>query len=451
MKSILISAAVRLNPFSIPAIQNLTDDDNVELEKVGDELTCFFAIIPQTNSTFNFLISMLFSQMFESLYYKGATIPNSRLPYHVRFLLDEFANIGKIPEFPQKISTCRKYNISTTIVLQSIAQIKMLYKDDYETIIGNCDTAICLGTNEQTTADYFSKKLGKGTITSRSKSTPVGKSGGNLSFNQTGRELMLPDEIMTMPFDKCIVMMRGIDPFYDSKYPLEKHPQFMKTGDGDEKNFYFLEQDEEFSCVDKSVEYEEIAEQEENNDTVSEKYQPKTLEEVLDGILVNYPEEDGYYLIKDADNNKTRNSMITKYSELLEDTIQMSMGNDETTILFDGKNMDIALAKGLINRAFEQHDGEFEDLAVACNGISDGHVCWFGAKNDQCNIVKVAERLQLSISKKKRGNISRHDLYKVNDILSEDKFEELKKGCKNGAHCMASQKNNDVDFDDYDD
>lgn len=450
LKSILISAAVRLNPFSILAIQNLTDDDNVELEKVGDELTCFFAIIPQTNSTFNFLISMLFSQMFESLYYKGATIPNSRLPYHVRFLLDEFANIGKIPEFPQKISTCRKYNISTTIVLQSIAQIKMLYKDDYETIIGNCDTAICLGTNEQTTADYFSKKLGKGTITSRSKSTPVGKSGGNLSFNQTGRELMLPDEIMTMPFDKCIVMMRGIDPFYDSKYPLEKHPQFMKTGDGDEKNFYFLEQDEEFSCVDKSVEYEEIAEQEENNDTVSEKYQPKTLEEVLDGILVNYPEEDGYYLIKDADNNKTRNSMITKYSELLEDTIQMSMGNDETTILFDGKNMDIALAKGLINRAFEQHDGEFEDLAVACNGISDGHVCWFGAKNDQCNIVKVAERLQLSISKKKRGNISRQDLYKVNDILSEDKFEELKKGCKNGAHCMASQKNNDVDFDDYD-
>lgn len=102
---------------------------------------------------------MLFSQMFESLYYKGATIPNSRLNYHVRFLLDEFANIGKIPEFPQKISTCRKYNISTTIVLQSIAQIKMLYKDDYETIIGNCDTSICLGTNEQTTAEYFSKNL----------------------------------------------------------------------------------------------------------------------------------------------------------------------------------------------------------------------------------------------------------------------------------------------------
>ena len=138
LKSILISAAVRLNPFSIPAIKNLTDDDNVELESVGDRLTCFFAIIPQTNSTFNFLISMLFSQMFESLYYKGATIKNSRLNYHVRFLLDEFANIGKIPEFPQKISTCRKYNISTTIVLQSIAQIKMLYKDDYETIIGNC-------------------------------------------------------------------------------------------------------------------------------------------------------------------------------------------------------------------------------------------------------------------------------------------------------------------------
>ena len=187
LKSILISAAVRLNPFSIPAIKNLTDDDNVELESVGDVLTCFFAIIPQTNSTFNFLISMLFSQMFESLYYKGATIPNSRLPYHVRFLLDEFANIGKIPEFPQKISTCRKYNISTTIVLQSIAQIKMLYKDDYETIIGNCDTAICLGTNEQTTADYFSKKLGVGTIRVKNSSKSVGKSGANISINKSKR------------------------------------------------------------------------------------------------------------------------------------------------------------------------------------------------------------------------------------------------------------------------
>ena len=143
--------------------------------------------------------------------------------------------------------------------------------------------------------------------------------------------------------------------------------------------------------------------------------------------------------------------MITKYSELLEDTIQRSMGDDETTILFDGKNMDIALAKGLINRAFEQHDGEFDDLAIACNGISDGHICWFGAKNEECNILKVAEKLNLSTTKKKHGNIARQDLYKINDILSEDKFGELKKGCQKGANCLVSQKNDEIDFDDYDD
>ena len=176
----------------------------------------------------------------------------------------------------------------------------MLYKDDYETIIGNCDTSICLGTNEQTTAEYFSKKLGVGTITTKSSSFQVGKQGGTTSRQQTKRELMLPDEIMTMPFNKCIVMMRGIDPFYDNKYPLENHPQFMNTGDGDKKNFYFLEKDPEFLCVDKTEEYTDDAVAD-NIDDSPEKLKPKTLEEVLGDLLLNIPEEDGYYLIKDAD------------------------------------------------------------------------------------------------------------------------------------------------------
>ena len=249
LKSILITAAVRLNPFSNPAVQELTREDHTELDKVGDELTCFFAIIPQTNTTFNFLVSMMFAQMFESLYRIGNERPNPRMPYHVRFILDEFANIGKIPEFPQKISTCRKYNISTSIILQSIAQIKTMYKDDFETIIGNCDTSICLGTNEQTTADYFSKKIGDATIRVRSSSQQIGKGGGSHSYQQTKRELMKADEIMRMPFEKCIVTMNHCDPFYDNKYDVEKHPQYENTGDFSKDNAYLIQKDPAFTIT----------------------------------------------------------------------------------------------------------------------------------------------------------------------------------------------------------
>lgn len=452
LKSILISAAVRLNPFSIPAIKNLTDDDNVELESVGDRLTCFFAIIPQTNSTFNFLISMLFSQMFESLYYKGATIPNSRLNYHVRFLLDEFANIGKIPEFPQKISTCRKYNISTTIVLQSIAQIKMLYKDDYETIIGNCDTSICLGTNEQTTAEYFSKKLGVGTITTKSSSFQVGKQGGTTSRQQTKRELMLPDEIMTMPFNKCIVMMRGIDPFYDNKYPLENHPQFMNTGDGDKKNFYFLEKDPEFLCVDKTEEYTDDAVAD-NIDDSPEKLKPKTLEEVLGDLLLNIPEEDGYYLIKDADRSPSeiKKSMFRSIKAKFETAIEKSIKEKEKTAFFDGKEMDVSMLRGMAVKAMRSYGEFINDVAIACDGLSgSGHLCCTAAKDDDCNVVKVMKNMNLQSENKTKDSITDFKVYKIKEELSEDKFDKFKKGCQLGAGTVASAKISDVDDVDFD-
>lgn len=454
LKSILISAAVRLNPFSIPAIKNLTDDDNVELESVGDRLTCFFAIIPQTNSTFNFLISMLFSQMFESLYYKGATIPNSRLNYHVRFLLDEFANIGKIPEFPQKISTCRKYNISTTIVLQSIAQIKMLYKDDYETIIGNCDTSICLGTNEQTTAEYFSKKLGVGTITTKSSSFQVGKQGGTTSRQQTKRELMLPDEIMTMPFNKCIVMMRGIDPFYDNKYPLENHPQFMNTGDGDKKNFYFLEKDPEFLCVDKTEEYTDDAVVD-NIDDSPEKLKPKTLEEVLGDLLLNIPEEDGYYLIKDADRSpsEVKKSMFRSIKAKFEKDIEKAIEEKDKTAFFDGKEMDVSMLRGMAVKAMRSYGEFINDVAIACDGLSgSGHLCYTAAKDDDCNVVKVMKNMNLQSENKTKDSITDFKVYKIKEELSEDKFDKFKKGCQLGAGTVASAKAieaEDIDFDDY--
>lgn len=460
LKSILISAAVRLNPFSIPAIKNLTDDDNVELESVGDRLTCFFAIIPQTNSTFNFLISMLFSQMFESLYYKGATIPNSRLNYHVRFLLDEFANIGKIPEFPQKISTCRKYNISTTIVLQSIAQIKMLYKDDYETIIGNCDTSICLGTNEQTTAEYFSKKLGVGTITTKSSSFQIGKQGGTTSRQQTKRELMLPDEIMTMPFNKCIVMMRGIDPFYDNKYPLEKHPQFMNTGDGNKNNFYDLEKDPEFLCVDKTDEYQEEVIKENCACEESEKYMPKTLEEVLGNLLVNVPDDDGYFLIKDADaeaEKDNRRALCRAERDEMFNEIEKCINDGYKTPFYDGKQMEPTIIRNMAARAMYEYAEQVDDIVVSCDGLIGGYkMCVAAAKDEECNVIKVSEKLNLELNEAKSRSNTDYTVYKIKESLSPEKYGEFTSGCKNGYKTIVSKNDNKTSFDydefnDYDD
>lgn len=454
LKSILISAAVRLNPFSIPAIKNLTDDDNVELESVGDRLTCFFAIIPQTNSTFNFLISMLFSQMFESLYYKGATIPNSRLNYHVRFLLDEFANIGKIPEFPQKISTCRKYNISTTIVLQSIAQIKMLYKDDYETIIGNCDTSICLGTNEQTTAEYFSKKLGVGTITTKSSSFQIGKQGGTTSRQQTKRELMLPDEIMTMPFNKCIVMMRGIDPFYDNKYPLEKHPQFMNTGDGNKDNFYDLEKDTEFLCIDKTDEYQEEVIKENCACEENEKYMPKTLEEVLGDLLVNVPDDEGYFLIKDADaeaEKDNRRALCMAERDEMFNEIEKCISKGYKTPFYDGKQMEPTIIRNMAARAMYEYAEQVDDIVVSCDGLIGGYkMCAAAAKDKECNVIKVSEKLNLELNEAKSKSNNDYSVYTIKESLSPEKYGKFTSGCKNGYETIVSESNRKAFDDDFD-
>ena len=459
LKSILISAAVRLNPFSIPAIQNLTDDDNVELEKVGDVLTCFFAIIPQTNSTFNFLISMLFSQMFESLYYKGSTIPNSRLPYHVRFLLDEFANIGKIPEFPQKISTCRKYNISTTIVLQSIAQIKMLYKDDFETIIGNCDTAICLGTNEQTTADYFSKKLGNGTIRVKSSSKSVGKSGVNINIGKSKRELMQPDEIMTMPFDECIVMMNHISPFYDKKYPLETHPQFKNTGDGDENNIYFLEKDPEFLCVNKTEEHmEDTIKDKFGNTENEEKYMPKTLEEVLGDLLVNIPDDDGYFLIKDADaeaEKDNRSALCRAERDEMFNEIEKCISKGYKTPFYDGKQMEPTIIRNMAAKAMHEYAEQVDDIVVSCDGLIGGYkMCAAAAKDKECNVIKVSEKLNLELNEAKSKSKTDYTVYKIKESLSPEKYGKFTSGCKDGYQAIVSKgnygnSNNNEEDDDF--
>lgn len=237
LKSILISAAVRLNPFNIPEVANLTSRDTLDLTSITEHKTVLYIMIPQTNKTYNFIASILYTQMFDTLYYYADTQCGGRLPNPLRIYWDEFVNTGKIPEFHSKISTCRKYNIGLMIFIQDIPQLKEMYRDYYETILSNCDSTIVLSTNDETSAKYISARLGKATITSRSfnrkKGNPM-SSGVNLQ--QTGRELMMPDEITKMDNGKCIVMVRGLDPFLDDKYDLTQHPNYPECGDASPEN-----------------------------------------------------------------------------------------------------------------------------------------------------------------------------------------------------------------------
>lgn len=243
LKSIIISCVTRLQPFLTPEVVNLTSTDNLELEKIGFEKTALFIITPQADRTYSFLASMLYSQLFETLYYQGeqrmAEIGDARLPVSVRCLMDEFANIGEIPEFPSKLSTMRKYNISATVVLQDIAQIESMYKDDWKTLCGNCSSYIFLGTIEQNTLKYFSDLLGKTTI--KTKSDSVG-SHSSQSFQYTGREVMTPDELGRMDGKECIVFTQNMRPVHDLKYRYERHPRYNETADADSSlGFHYKE------------------------------------------------------------------------------------------------------------------------------------------------------------------------------------------------------------------
>ena len=249
-KSILISCAVRLTVFNLPQLAQLTNTDDIHLEDLGgtnpmQKKQALFVIIPAADSTFNFLVSMMYSQLFETLYFVAETSPacnKKRLPMHVKFLLDEFANIGTIPEFTKKLATMRKYEISCSVVLQNLAQIKTMYKDDWESIVGNCDAMIFLGGKEYTTLEYLSKQLGSQTITGKSRTmqAPSQKSAGHDSFGyQTDkRELLTPDELGNMDNAKCVVQIRGLDPFLDYKYDYLEHPNYERTSDYDENLSY---------------------------------------------------------------------------------------------------------------------------------------------------------------------------------------------------------------------
>lgn len=233
-KSILISTGVRLSVFNISDLENLTSRDELGLDKMGDEKTALFILISDSDSTLNFLASMLYQQLFEELYFQADFVNEGSLKYQVRCLIDEFANIGQIPEFEKKLATMRSRGISSTIIIQNTAQLEALYKDHWKTIIGNCDTFLYLGGIEQSSHEYVSKLLGKGTIDNKTRGRTKGRqSSTNENFQRLGRELLMPDEVGALDNKKCILFFRGLSPYLSDKFPLEKHKRYKELFDED--------------------------------------------------------------------------------------------------------------------------------------------------------------------------------------------------------------------------
>ena len=242
LKSILVSCGARLSPFDIKELRDIMTEDELELDTMGDRKTALFLIMSDTDTTFNFVIAMLQSQLFNLLCDKADDLYNGRLPVHVRCLLDEFANIGQIPNFDKLIATIRSREISASIILQSQSQLKTIYKDAADTIVGNCDVTLFLGGKEKSTLKEISELLGKETIDSLSQSENRGaQTSHGLSYQKLGKELMTQDELAVMDGGKCIFMLRGVRPFLSDKYDLTRHPNYRYTADADPKNVFDME------------------------------------------------------------------------------------------------------------------------------------------------------------------------------------------------------------------
>ncbi len=233
-KSILVSAAVRLASFTLPEIQRITASDDMELGKLGERKQAIFCIIPDSNdASLNFLVGMLYTQAFQELYYQADKVHQGALPVPVRLMFDEFANVALPDGYARLQATMRSRNIMSTIILQNISQLKALFKDDWEGIIGNADSFIYLGGNEQSTHKYISELLGKETIDTKTSSQSKGRNGSfSQNFQQTGRELMTPDEVRRLDNKDAIVLIRGEKPVIDEKYDILKHPNIHRTEDG---------------------------------------------------------------------------------------------------------------------------------------------------------------------------------------------------------------------------
>ena len=241
-KSILISCGARLAPFDIQELRDLMSEDELELDCLGDRKTALFVIISDTDDTFNFVVSIMYSQLFNLLCDKADDVYGGRLPVHVRFLLDEFANIGLIPKFEKLIATIRSREISASIILQAQSQLKAIYKDNADTIIGNCDSTLFLGGKEKTTLKELSETLGKETIDLYNISeTKSNQNSFAMNYQKTGKDLMSQDEITVMDGGKCIFQLRGVRPFFSDKYDITKHKNYSLLEDYDKKNRFDVE------------------------------------------------------------------------------------------------------------------------------------------------------------------------------------------------------------------
>jgi type IV secretion system protein VirD4 len=242
LKSILISCGARLAPFDIKELRDLMEYDELELDTMGDQKTALFVILSDTDSTFNFVAALMYSQLFNLLCDKADDFYGGRLPVHVRLILDEFANIGQIPNFDKLIATIRSREISASIILQSQSQLKTIYKDAADTIVGNCDSTLFLGGKEKSTLKEISELLGKETIDLYNQSENRGSQVSHgLSYQKLGKELMTQDELAVMDGGKCIFMLRGVRPFLSDKYDLTRHPNYRYTSDADPKNVFDME------------------------------------------------------------------------------------------------------------------------------------------------------------------------------------------------------------------
>jgi len=277
LKSILVSCGARLSPFDIKELRDIMTEDELELDTMGDRKTALFLIMSDTDTTFNFVIAMLQSQLFNLLCDKADDLYNGRLPVHVRCLLDEFANIGQIPNFDKLIATIRSREISASIILQSQSQLKTIYKDAADTIVGNCDTTLFLGGKEKSTLKEISELLGKETIDSFNQSENRGSQVSHgLNYQKLGKELMTQDEIAVMDGGKCILQLRGVRPFFSDKFDITKHPRYKYLSDADKKNVFDVERymkrrpaivkpDEPFDMYELSA--KELTDEPDNNST----------------------------------------------------------------------------------------------------------------------------------------------------------------------------------------
>jgi len=233
VKSILVSAAVRLAAFNLDGIARITSRDDMDLASLGERKRAIFCVIPDNDASFNYLVGMLYTQSFQELYYRADRIHGGRLPVHVRLLMDEFANVALPDDFERILSTCRSREISISIIIQNMAQLKALFDKSWENVTGNCDTLLYLGGNEQSTHEYISKMLGKATIDTRTRGLTKGRNGSSSeNFQNAGRELLTPDEVRMLDNAYALLFIRGERPIVDKKYDLMKHPAIRLTEDG---------------------------------------------------------------------------------------------------------------------------------------------------------------------------------------------------------------------------